>query len=147
QAQGVQVESNGHIAVGGRTGTDGFGLARYNSDGSLDTSFNGTGTLRYYTPGETFNAGYALGIAGSNFVVAGNINGDFGVILVDPPVGGGGAASNEATPSPSFVSASAVTTARQGIIGSLTIALPPSAVTLPGSITASSPLNGSVQPR
>jgi uncharacterized delta-60 repeat protein len=129
-AQAVQIESNGHIAVGGRTNADGFGLARYNSDGTLDTGFNGTGTLRYYTPNYTFNAGYALGIASGNYVVAGDINGDFGVIRVDPPVGGVPTATGAAAAT--LLDVSPVSQAAHlGMRESLAIALPPGAGILP----------------
>lgn len=45
---GIAVQGDGKIVMGGYTGGAGIGdfaLARYNADGSLDTSFNGTGKV------------------------------------------------------------------------------------------------------
>lgn len=42
QIEAVAIQSDGRIVVAGSVGND-FGLARYNSDGSVDTKFNGTG--------------------------------------------------------------------------------------------------------
>jgi uncharacterized delta-60 repeat protein len=140
-AQAVQIESNGHIAVGGRTGGDGFALARYNTDGTLDTAFNGTGSLRYYTPNYTFEAGYALGIASGNYVVAGELNGDFETILVDPPVGG--SPSTAAGTSPSLESTNG--TPHQGIPAPLAIALLPGPASLTVPVATTSSLKGSFQ--
>ncbi len=54
-AHDVAVQADGKILVGGRTVIPGTGffpaLARYNPDGSLDTSFNGTGELTTPAPG------------------------------------------------------------------------------------------------
>jgi uncharacterized delta-60 repeat protein/RHS repeat-associated protein len=44
QAYAVRVQSNGQIVVAGAGGSD-FGLARYNEDGSLDTSFDFDGKV------------------------------------------------------------------------------------------------------
>ncbi|MFG2029660.1 calcium-binding protein [Streptomyces sp. NPDC048825] len=44
QAFGVVVQDDGKIVAAGRAGFD-FGLARYNTDGSLDTTFGGDGTV------------------------------------------------------------------------------------------------------
>ena len=47
-ARAVAIQSDGKIVVGGfanNGATAGFALARYNSDGSLDTSFNGNGKV------------------------------------------------------------------------------------------------------
>jgi len=45
----MAIQSNGKIIVAGSTGTDifdtHFGLARYNTDGSLDTTFSGDGKV------------------------------------------------------------------------------------------------------
>ena len=43
-ARSVIVQANGKILVAGNSGSD-FALARYNTDGTLDTSFHGTGKL------------------------------------------------------------------------------------------------------
>ena len=44
----MAIQSDGKIVVAGISGngsTSGFALVRYNSDGSLDTTFNGTGKV------------------------------------------------------------------------------------------------------
>ena len=41
----IAIQDDGKIVLGGKAGTD-FGLARLNSDGTLDTTFGGTGTGR-----------------------------------------------------------------------------------------------------
>jgi uncharacterized delta-60 repeat protein len=43
QANGVAVQGDGKIVAVGTAGLGGFALARYNADGSLDTSFSGDG--------------------------------------------------------------------------------------------------------
>jgi uncharacterized delta-60 repeat protein len=50
-ATGVSVQDDGKIVVAGSdylNGTSAFAVARYNSDGSLDPTFNGTGQIRAY---------------------------------------------------------------------------------------------------
>jgi uncharacterized delta-60 repeat protein len=87
-ASAVTIQSDGKIAVGGgAVGSFYYAIARYNTDGSLDTSFNGTGHL-IFAEGSNYSFAHALAIDGSgNFVLAGRINGEFGVALVDPPSG------------------------------------------------------------
>jgi uncharacterized delta-60 repeat protein len=43
QATGVALQGDGKVVVVGRGGATGFALARYNPDGSLDTTFSGDG--------------------------------------------------------------------------------------------------------
>ena len=43
-AYGVAIQSDGRIVATGESSSDGFALARYNTDGSLDPSFAGGGT-------------------------------------------------------------------------------------------------------
>src|SRR5581483_7061465 len=62
RAMGVAVQPDGKIVAAGFSdfsGT-GFALARYNPDGSLDTSFNGTGTLTTSIGGAALASGVAL---------------------------------------------------------------------------------------
>jgi uncharacterized delta-60 repeat protein len=72
--ESVTVQSNGKIVVAGYT-SDGnsnfFALARYNSDGSLDQSFNGTGKI-VSTIGESAYATSAVLQSNGKIVVAGN---------------------------------------------------------------------------
>ena len=45
-AKSVAIQADGKIVAAGDIGLQqGFGVARYNSNGSLDTGFNGTGTV------------------------------------------------------------------------------------------------------
>lgn len=67
RANAVQVEDDGQIVLGGWTTTSGnrdFSLARYNSDGSLDASFNSAGsvpgTLRITFGAADFGEGMVL---------------------------------------------------------------------------------------
>jgi uncharacterized delta-60 repeat protein len=73
--QGLVVQPDGRIVVVGccrlGTGFDTIGVARYNSDGSLDTSFNGTGQVTLTVgSGGSFNTSVALQSDG-RIIVAG----------------------------------------------------------------------------
>ena len=57
QANGVALQGDGKIVAAGAAGFDHFALARYNTDGSLDTSFSGDGQLT------TDVGGHANGVA------------------------------------------------------------------------------------
>ena len=85
--QGVAVQSDGKIVVAGSSQNSGFNddfaVVRYNADGSLDTSFNGTGKVT--TPiGTSDDFGYSVAMqSDGKIVVAGYValNGqDFGVV-------------------------------------------------------------------
>lgn len=71
EAYSVLVQADEKIVVAGST--NGFGIARYNPDGSLDNTFNGDGTtsIRFSTSGT--DGGFALGMQGDKYVVAGGI--------------------------------------------------------------------------
>jgi uncharacterized delta-60 repeat protein len=58
QPAGTSIQNPAKIVVAGQTNTDSF-IVRYNIDGSLDTSFNGTGELVLHIG----NAGSACGIS------------------------------------------------------------------------------------
>ena len=99
----VALQSNGKIIVGGYSNTgsaSNFSAARYNSDGSLDTTFNGSGTI--VTPvgdesdlafsvlvqpdGKVILAGYSIVNGNANFsLVRYNLDG-----TLDPSFGNGG---------------------------------------------------------
>src|SRR6185295_3344879 len=87
QANGVALQSDGKIiAVGGSgvTRPSDFGLARYNPNGSLDTSFSGDG--RQTTPFGPFDDqafGVALQSDGKS-VAVGEVGGDFGLARHNP---------------------------------------------------------------
>ena len=75
-ALSVALQADGKIVVAGSSGSD-FALARYNSDGSLDRSFDGDGKLTTdFAGGEDSAAGVAVQSDGK-IVVAGNSDGDF----------------------------------------------------------------------
>lgn len=61
-AYGSYLQSDGRIVLAGVSApaylSDNVALVRYNSDGSLDTTFNGTGTV--YTPVDSSSAAYAI---------------------------------------------------------------------------------------
>ena len=80
QANDVAIQANGRIvavgvAGGGATGDD-FGLARYNPNGSLDTSFSGDGRKRTSFGG--FDSANGVALQGDGRIVAvGAGNGEF----------------------------------------------------------------------
>ena len=101
-ARAVAIQSNGKIVVAGQEGSQsnpGVGLARYNTNGTLDTTFSGDGILEmeFAAPGGGAAAGVAIqtdgkivvvGSSGSDFAVArlntdGTLDATFG-----PPPGG-----------------------------------------------------------
>ncbi|MFI3187362.1 MAG: hypothetical protein QX198_15415 [Methylococcaceae bacterium] len=55
----VAVQSDGKILLAGTTDTD-FALVRYNTDGSLDTGFNGKGTVNHLPTGAVSITGNAV---------------------------------------------------------------------------------------
>ena len=75
-ALSVALQADGKIVVAGSSGSD-FALARYNSDGSLDRSFDGDGKLTTdFAGGEDSAASVAVQGDGK-IVVAGTSDGDF----------------------------------------------------------------------
>jgi uncharacterized delta-60 repeat protein len=78
-AYGVAVQPDGKIVVAGSVGR-GFGVARYNTDGSLDNSFGIGGQV--YTPD-----GFARAVAiqpDGRIVVAGSMNSCFALVRLNP---------------------------------------------------------------
>ncbi|HZT59119.1 MAG TPA: hypothetical protein VFA21_10875 [Pyrinomonadaceae bacterium] len=74
---GVALQPDGKIVAAGETvsavfpGTNDIALARYNSDGSLDTTFGGTGKVTTDHGAGANNAAYAVALSGTNVIVAG----------------------------------------------------------------------------
>jgi uncharacterized delta-60 repeat protein len=71
QAYAVAVQADGRIVVAGRatvSGNQDFALARYNSDGSLDTTFDGDGRVTTDFAGAT-DQGFAMAIQGDGRIV------------------------------------------------------------------------------
>jgi uncharacterized delta-60 repeat protein/uncharacterized repeat protein (TIGR01451 family) len=103
---GITLQSDGKIVAVGETvslvfpGTNDIAVARYNTNGTLDTSFGGTGKVTTDHGGGANNAAYAVAISGANIIVAGyeNVSGnnDFMVArytalgVLDPTFGTGG---------------------------------------------------------
>lgn len=99
-AVGVAVQSDGKIVVAGTVGitssstflgiswTTGFGVARYHSDGTLDTTFNGTGKTVTTFPGNYANASKVVVQGDGKIVVAGyahnGTNNDFVLARYNP---------------------------------------------------------------
>ncbi len=71
----MTVQSNGRILVAGLSNGD-FALARYNTDGSLDTTFSGDGKVTTHFSGNDFVFGSAVQPDGM-ILVSGGSNGDF----------------------------------------------------------------------
>ncbi|MET9378325.1 calcium-binding protein [Streptomyces sp. NPDC002992] len=86
-ARAVVLQPDGRIVAGGNRAGD-FALARYQTDGSLDTGFSGDG--RAVTDfGGGFEIAYGLALQGDgNIVAAGHRDGDFALARYQ---GGGGA--------------------------------------------------------
>jgi len=72
QVNGIKIDSNGKIVAAGYTQTgdvQNIAVARYNSDGSLDTSFNSTGKVTTLTSGATASYANAVAIDSSNKIL------------------------------------------------------------------------------
>jgi uncharacterized delta-60 repeat protein len=81
-AYSVALQSDGKIVVSGSSSGSGsgddFALARYNSDGTLDTSFDGDGKLTTAFVGGSVDRGYSMAVqSDGKIVVAGRSNSDF----------------------------------------------------------------------
>jgi uncharacterized delta-60 repeat protein len=72
-ARGVAIQSDGKIVVAGDSNDD-FALARYNTNGSLDTTFDGNGKVNTpVAPGSSRDEAYAVAIQADGKIVAGGI--------------------------------------------------------------------------
>ncbi len=69
-ANGVAVRADGKIVAGGETGSGNFALARYNANGSPDTTFSGDG--KQTTDFGGFDQGNGLGLQGGKAVLVGS---------------------------------------------------------------------------
>jgi uncharacterized delta-60 repeat protein len=71
RANGVAIQGDGKIVAAGSGGFfTRFALARYNTDGSLDTSFNGTGKVTTVFTGQNVEQANALAIQANGKIVA-----------------------------------------------------------------------------
>ncbi|MCA9948031.1 MAG: hypothetical protein KDE48_00150 [Anaerolineales bacterium] len=76
-ARAVAIQSNGKIVVAGLTGGQTLNVARYNSNGSLDTTFGSGGLVSTQIDGNN-TEGYGMSLqADGKIVVAGQSNNDF----------------------------------------------------------------------
>jgi uncharacterized delta-60 repeat protein len=81
ESYNVVIQSDGKIVVVGKASND-FALARYNSDGSLDSTFDGDGKVTTAFGGDDFGYGVALQSDGKIMVAGGDDSGgadDFGL--------------------------------------------------------------------
>ena len=74
----VALQSDGKIVVAGGTGGYSFALARYNTDGSLDTSFDGDGRVTTAIGSSSVGYGVAIGPDGKIVVVGESGTGNYG---------------------------------------------------------------------
>ncbi len=81
-ARSVTVQSDGKILLAGSSGDD-FALARYNSEGSLDTTLSSDGKLTTDFGGSDFGNSVALQPDGK-ILLAGSSNGNFAVVRYNP---------------------------------------------------------------
>lgn len=78
--KGVAVQADGKIVVAGNFGND-FKVARYNTDGTPDTSFDGDGKLTTDIGSSTTDAGRQSDLqADGKIVVAGNSSNDIAIV-------------------------------------------------------------------
>ncbi|HEV7889401.1 MAG TPA: hypothetical protein VGP08_02120 [Pyrinomonadaceae bacterium] len=74
---GLTLQTDGKIVAVGETvslvfpGTNDIAVARYNTNGTLDTSFGGTGKVTTDHGAGASNAAYGVAISGTNIIVAG----------------------------------------------------------------------------
>ena len=81
-ASGVAIQADGKIVAVG-AGGGGFALARYNADGSLDTSFSGDG--KQTTDFGNFDGASAVAIQANGKIVAvGEVSGNFALARYNP---------------------------------------------------------------
>jgi len=81
-ANGMAIQADGKIVVVGRGG--GFAVVRYNTDGSLDTSFDGDGIVSTQVGGDLSEAFSVAIQADGKIVVVGSGFGGFGVVRLNP---------------------------------------------------------------
>ena len=77
-AQALAIQSDGKIVVGGASNGD-FALVRYNSDGSLDNTFNGTGVQTTDLSNDDYGYGVTLQADGK-IILVGNANTSTGTV-------------------------------------------------------------------
>ncbi|MEQ1643055.1 MAG: hypothetical protein ABL959_06390 [Pyrinomonadaceae bacterium] len=78
-ANDVALQSDGKIVVSGNTSDGGFGVARYNTDGSLDPSFGANGKTTIAVANNT-NSNYAVAIQNDGKILLGG-----SVVISNPP--------------------------------------------------------------
>ncbi len=66
-AHAVAIQTDGRIVAAGTASANGFAIVRYNDDGTLDTTFNGTGKFTTGGPGDT---AYGIGIQADGKLLA-----------------------------------------------------------------------------
>ena len=95
----LRLEPGGRVVAVGSAGPNEYGLARYDVDGSLDSSFASDGTLTDNF-GSLPSHANALALVSSGYIVAGNASGEIGVARyteegnVDTSFGSGGKVTN-----------------------------------------------------
>jgi uncharacterized delta-60 repeat protein len=78
-AYALAVQGDGKILLGGASTTDfgtSIGIARFNSDGTLDTSFNKNGKLISSLNTESLNEAYSILVQTDNKIIIGGFSGD-----------------------------------------------------------------------
>jgi uncharacterized delta-60 repeat protein len=88
----VQIQADGKLVAGGWAGMPdnrGFALARYRTDGSLDTGFNGTGWIAV-APGPGISEVFGIGLqANGAIITAGQVLGEYDYDFLITRVEGG----------------------------------------------------------
>ncbi|MEH1825775.1 MAG: DUF4347 domain-containing protein, partial [Nostoc sp.] len=79
-AYSVTLQGDGKIILVGKRGND-FAVVRYNSDGSLDTSFGGAGKVITNIGSNTTDTAYSVSVqANGKIIVAGSSSGNFALV-------------------------------------------------------------------
>ncbi|MEH2053294.1 putative Ig domain-containing protein [Nostoc sp.] len=79
-AYSITLQGDGKIILAGKCGND-FALTRYNSDGSLDTSFGGAGKVITNIGSNTTDTAYSVSVqANGKIIVAGSSSGNFALV-------------------------------------------------------------------
>jgi uncharacterized delta-60 repeat protein len=119
-ASAVAIQPDGKIIAAGRSGSGDFALARYNPDGSLDSSFGSGGKVTTDFGG--FDSAFGVALQADGKIVAagqGASSGDFALARynpdgsLDPTFGSGGKVTTDFAP---FEAATAVTIQADGKI-------------------------------
>jgi uncharacterized delta-60 repeat protein len=100
----VALQSDGKIVAAGVARDSRFAVARYNANGTLDSTFGGDGRVTTTFAGSDLALGHGVGVRGNKVVVVGGVVGKFAVAryrangTLDPTFSGDGRLTTDFTP-------------------------------------------------